>query len=654
MVQTVALPAETLHTRVIARRKDFDTLFQGFTSLRAISYVASPDLLLQLLRDHGLSEIEVVVGESLTVGRPLHDRLRQDLTKKDLETLDQLAAQVERGAVRILVPSRPVHTKLYLLIGDRSVRVLQSSANLTLTAQQATNQMNYALWFDLPPDHPWLSQVTADYNRHLEISSLFMGDLMELLAKAPEERRETLEAWLRGTVAEPDPQAETRSLFQSIAAHALAAGQSQERHFVVNLPAAPPARREAVRLLAPLGPVMNGNHASLDRLAYVQYVQQTISVPLMTVDTERREVRIGIDGTVVKRTERPESPSDVTQALAGVEFYVNTVDWGKALDKPFAKASMFEALLYLLAAPFAHEHMKGKRSRMGLVDKRGPRFLYVYGASQNGKSTFLRFALKLLTGHIIDPLPGKDFGKRKVGAAALTGTAFPLVFDDVDTVRKREAFDDVVKGYWEDEWTPGHVAPQIVFTSNVEQLREAAKTRIKRVDFDIQFADTDRHKEELNRLLREDNPLFTWFSALYFDGLERVDPGDEELSIARQTLRALYDFSGRQVPSFLPNRPIEELFDHGRRAWSDVLFGIKKAARRKDGARLYIDFLPDVEASEVNAYRTQLPQNVKTTKRGNTIVVDNPDDFDAWLNGSEVRQAGFLDRVRGLFPSHKG
>jgi len=55
-----------LKTAVIATRGDFDSLFEGFESLRAVSYVVSPDLLLELFTHKGFSRVEIVVGENLT------------------------------------------------------------------------------------------------------------------------------------------------------------------------------------------------------------------------------------------------------------------------------------------------------------------------------------------------------------------------------------------------------------------------------------------------------------------------------------------------------------------------------------------------------------------------------------------------------------
>ena len=44
-----------LQTRLIARRNDFEELFDGFIKMRAISYVVSPDLLLEFLEQRGYS-----------------------------------------------------------------------------------------------------------------------------------------------------------------------------------------------------------------------------------------------------------------------------------------------------------------------------------------------------------------------------------------------------------------------------------------------------------------------------------------------------------------------------------------------------------------------------------------------------------------------
>ena len=55
-----------MRTLVISQRQDFENLFKGFDKLKAISYVASLDLLLEFFDRNGYSEVEVLVGENLT------------------------------------------------------------------------------------------------------------------------------------------------------------------------------------------------------------------------------------------------------------------------------------------------------------------------------------------------------------------------------------------------------------------------------------------------------------------------------------------------------------------------------------------------------------------------------------------------------------
>lgn len=199
MIQTAfAIQAPRLLSRVITSHRDFDGLFEGYSTLQGVSYVVSPDLLLDFFQKRGFSQVEVVVGENLT-GHHLLDQYRQSLSQKGTEVALALAQLVEQGKLRVLVPKRTVHSKLYLLRNERNYRVIQASANFTETARQATSQVNYAWYADLPPDDPWLAQVMDDYHAHTKDCAQFMGDLVELLKGEPNERRQEIaEAWLKG------------------------------------------------------------------------------------------------------------------------------------------------------------------------------------------------------------------------------------------------------------------------------------------------------------------------------------------------------------------------------------------------------------------------------------------------------------------------
>ena len=100
---TLSQGLETIKTVVISRQRDFDALFDGFTNLRAISYVSSADLLLEFLDTKGYETVELLVGENLDT-----KQLKDDLSRKDPAITVRLAQELEAGRLRLLVPPRPV------------------------------------------------------------------------------------------------------------------------------------------------------------------------------------------------------------------------------------------------------------------------------------------------------------------------------------------------------------------------------------------------------------------------------------------------------------------------------------------------------------------------------------------------------------------
>ncbi|MBI4348346.1 MAG: phospholipase D family protein [Elusimicrobia bacterium] len=619
--------AGAIRTAVIARRADFDALFEGFTALRAVSYVVSPELLLGFF-ERGYERLEIVVGENMA------DAYRQQLAERGAEVAEKLAARVASGALRLLLPDRTLHTKLYLLGGPQGARVVQTSANLTETARGASKQVNYAWYLDVKADSPFLRKIEEDYAAHARRCVLFMGDLAELMkAQGENSRRELVEAWLRGVAAE-DVEHETRKLMQELAARALEPAAAVEGLITLRLPEAPAARRQAERLLAPLGATASGGELRVAGPGFLRYVQSAHGLPLLRVDLERREARLAIDGQIIRLDEEPPAPAVVGEHLERLERYFATVDHGRSPEPGLAKMSMFEALLGLWSAPFAHEFMRAKRRFFGAIDSRGPRFLYIYGPSQNGKSTFLKLGLRLMTGRAVEPLSGADFGKRKIAGAASIGTAFPLVFDDLVMASKAGAFEDVLKSYWESWWREDCASPQIVLSSNAYSLPGWAKSRVRRLDFDVHFAPSSAGREALARAFAEENRTFRWFARLLLERLARGGtPPEDELAWAREAMAGLYAKAARTLPPYFPAKPVESLYDPGRKAWRELLDRLGKARIEADGERALVHFAEDVQFFEIREYEGHLPPQIKHRRRGKTLIVESPRELREWLEG---------------------
>ncbi|GAI88375.1 unnamed protein product, partial [marine sediment metagenome] len=92
-------------------------------------------------------------------------------------------------------------------------------------------------------------------------------------------------------------------------------------------------------------------------------------------------------------------------------------------------------------------------------------------------------------------LKAKNFNMTQINAASTIGTAFPLMFDDVNLSSQHQTFHNVVKSHWESEWTADYVRPQIMMSSNSPKLKEWAKSRSKRIDFNVQFTSSNKVRE---------------------------------------------------------------------------------------------------------------------------------------------------------------
>ena len=316
---------EMVKTRVISRQRDFDGLFEGFAKLRAISYVSSADLLLELLDQRGFENVELLVGENLD-----SKQLKDDLVHKDPAITVRLAQELEAGRLRLLVPPRTVHTKFYILSQGEDFRLIMTSANLSRTAQRASAQVNYAWYVDLPPGHPLLEQAEEDFQAQCKGAELFMGDLTDLFKRRRDiSAEEVVSVWLgteqNGARDSAEMRAVVRGLVSEVFAHP---GEEEQPVIQVSLPIAPGARQQTQRLLRPLGIDEKRQEAAVSPLRVVRYVEETHGIPLMRVNVSRREAWLGFRGDIQRIDAPLGSTAQVDQALEDVESYIETVRLG--------------------------------------------------------------------------------------------------------------------------------------------------------------------------------------------------------------------------------------------------------------------------------------------------------------------------------------
>lgn len=622
--------------------RGFDRLLEGFNRIRAVTYVAEAHSVLDFFEKHNYTDVELILGESFT---DFQGSLNPSI-------LTRLCDHLDNESLRLYAPRKTIHSKLYILEGTGKVRIIHGSRNL-----YPTGSWDSVAVYDLPPNHPLVKEFIAHYEDHREGCTRYMGDLLDQLRKEPTRMVELIEAYLqRGA---PVDDSGLQVIIREATLKALR--QPSAELLTIEVPPDPPAQKDLEKFLEVIRPTKTAEGLTIRTHEYLGLVERKVGLPLMVVDVDAAQVTLVLGGQVLDRTRPlPEDPSEVNRALEHLERYIRTADAEKAApaDLKVQKAAMFEAILYFLASPFFHEHMKVRRAKVGLVDRRGPLLLLIYGRSSNGKSTFLQFALKLIAGTAVTPLPAKEFKETTLERARSVGTTFPLVFDDMTSVTDRK-FETIIKSYWEKHWTESEPVPTLIFSTNVPTLKDWGRTRIDKVVFPVYFQPAPEKKEELHRLLLEENHLFEWFSYLYLRELQKDLPvAADDLAVARRVIRNLYEYAGRQLPPFLPEQPFETLFGSGRLEWRDLLFGIKKAQMTEEGSRLRIDFTKDMQTGEVSQYESLLPMNLNKDRKGSTLLVYSPEVFRKWLGGgsppnpteaaeaTESKNPGLLERLR--------
>jgi len=633
-----------MNSKVLSKGKDFDELFTGeFDELRLITYVTDPEVLMRYI-EKGFKKVIAIIGEKLS---------RDSLSKKDIHIIERLVEMTENGKLQIYTPNgSPIHSKLYILSGRGHTRVINGSMNLL-----ESRSTNYVWYDDLPSNDPFVKQNIGDFQKHLKRCTLFMSDLIELFHREPKtERHQLISVWLRGEPADKT-EIEVRGVLQEATFRSLEPESDEAKVFAIELPESEKARKRVENIIRHFKPLRKGNDLlELNAEHYRRLVKEIINVPLMVVDLGDSEVRMGIEGPIKSLTGPSlADPLEVNQSLKHIEDFIDmALHYGQTTDPNCVRASYYEIILYLLSSPFFHEWMRIKQEKQSLVDPRGPRFLYVYGPGYNGKSILLQFALKLLTMENIKLIKNEFFKKEKINEIREWGTIFPLVFDDVNPGTRHSAFENIVKGNWEQDWRPDNVQSQVVISSNYNMTKSWAVPRIKKVLLDIHFRqkrgdrDTDEGKEKAHELIAHENPIFKSFSILYFKELDSFRTNDrtlssDELCLARNVMQQLYRHAGRSLPEWFPWKPVEDLYDPNRGKLQELL-DYHKLKIREDNGVACLDFADDVDKREIRNAINFIPTRFDKKEIGNTALIDPEEEFWEWL-GRRPSNSGILSRL---------
>ena len=621
--------------------KSFAPHFEQARRVRSITFCDSPSLLVECFDEFELEQLEVIVGDI----KDYRERLREE----DLELVDRLERLKRDEKLLIYTcPSKTVHSKMYVIENENgSVELMTGSANFTRSAWR--NQANHmAIIRRKQPGGELYERFMEHYDQQKQAyAKLFLEDLTEEIEDAEDEdREEVIRYWLEGRETNRD---EFQEL--NIKATEQLRTSDGEQEIVLSLNGFSQDTREKVREnFVHYGGTVGSDVARITPPNYSRFLNKLYGIPSMWIDEHGLHfIPPGDHRRSLSERLPDDGAEQLNRALENLEAYFGSVEQFGETNHPRAvKMHMFEALLYVFWAPFVNRQADLYRAHdIENLDKNLP-YLYIYGESNSGKGTFAKFALGLISDNrVTGAVDADEVGRKNLRAVRQADSCFPLIVDDIEKGKVNSL--EPLKNYWL-SWDGTSQFPTAVFISNDRKPNDWFRNRAKILHFDVMFRSTKKGEAEVNRIIKQDNPIYHWISQKLFDRFQRgnVELTNDLLKPVREVVRELYETADRELPDYFPARPAEEEFDIGRVKWQRMRENLYYDVSRKDGT-LRLGFGDRLDTWEIDEFRRHLPNDVRATREGRDLVIKNPAVFDEWLGG-DPSASGLSAFFRKLIP----
>jgi len=597
--------------------------------LRVLTYSASARLLARLSRE--VEELEVVFGyEGALPPEAAFQRLLevQFLVQEEIAQSFQLewkgeeaalAEKARRGGLRFLLSRRPSHAKLFLAEeADGRRWALLGSPNLSERALETGEFSQLEFAFLLEGEEAF-RQLEALYEAVRGESDPLRPDL--LLREAKPHELPLLEGAAKREV--------------------VLAVREVEVPAVMRVEYLPAPKRKAAQAIAQVAEAKRKGEVKVLTLGR-KGLEVARRLPLAQ-EEEAPLLHLTEEGVVLKGELRPflsledpgvrEDAEAILAFLSGYERHFLERDDALGQTEAF-----FRLLAWLYASPYMADLLY-RAHLEGLPPHGYPLWAVVYGKSNTGKTSFLRFALKSMAGLEVGMQPGKDFTKDRV--EGLRGLSrFPLVYDDVSLLQVRNPGEGLIKGDYEFIGPPR--APVVLSLNASQSYRPPDEVRKRALlVYTNAVLPQDRAKKvhaEAHRLLLAVGDRF--FRAVAPRVREALRAKEDWMEAATSVLaEAFRELLGR-VPSWVRTYTAEE---EGARYLAEVRELARKIlakhAYRLEGEEVWVK-TPGEETAK--AYAKEFPGWWAEGHRGEYLV----------LRAEPLRRAGLLRP--SLWPFRRG
>lgn len=616
----------------------------GFSKIRMVMYVQRVDFILDLFDNYGITQAEIIVGDSVVT---------KNRSSTEPEIFLRLANLIDEGKLTIRVPknNRTFHEKWILAEDENKFADIFGTANLTsrgsgMSGKQSNQVRIQTITGDYHSSERY-ELLNEQYEWYLKNSEQFLDELVDLLKKDDSPQIEVVERWVSYTGSSSSADAtKVNAIIHEFQEKALS--DSTNPDIIVtelSTEANEAVLEDVIKILAPSGVQREGRKISATTRPFLETRASTF--PLMTIIDNTISLRVGTE--TISRTAENFDLDEIRRGIEGLHAYANTVERASCKNKKFAKMSIYEVMLYFLSSPFHHAYMKQGKKILGWEYQRGPKPLAIYGNTKNGKTYLLQYCSRLLTGNKnrVSAYDDDDFSSTKVKNLLTWSSLFPIIYDDIsDTKWGKQYMDQIVRSYWDNWWESGKNHSQLIITSNKRVPQGQLKGRMKEIIMDARFEDNTSNIRHVSNIIKEDNPIFMYFSKMYLefikDGVDDIYDHTDCMNIGRQVMKKLYKMVDERIPDFFPHQPIEKVVDVNGLNWISMINNGDVNWKITPQKELYLNFTHNEDRYEVGRQMDLIPESLGPKRRGEIIIIPVPSEFTEWLRNSlpmfEVRR----------------
>lgn len=429
-----AVYADTVET-------NWEELFDGFDRLYAITFSSGIEFVNKVINKFSYAEVvfgcEKIIANDIAAIMSVQIDSVQRLAKS--KSAGNLANRLDDGSLQLYV-SRDTksHEKIFILesADHKRVRVITGSANMSASAFCGIQRENIVCFDD-----------EAAFSHYKVLFETFKETCSDNVSYKAVVNTMNQEDYLKENIKEVP-------VFQSIEKQKLVfLEQAQpEDEVEYEIVADVKKMQELVKPIMPKMPVQ-ANRIVVAAEPMRVFGKRYTEVRRVAAEAVKQLPKLHIDydaGTMTFNDENIDlnpNLSEVAKNIKSIQKFFSGMDYFYG-DVEQAKKDYFKYMTWYLATPFM-AYLRYFASRNNYDTKLFPMYGVIYGDSNGGKTTFIKFLVKLMSGETVKMNTTEDFTATRIDGLKRVCEGLPLNIDDLAKTQFQNHSERVIKN---DEW----------------------------------------------------------------------------------------------------------------------------------------------------------------------------------------------------------